>query len=90
MDTNEPEWGSIRDRVWGAMLFYHFIWVVRECLKKAVAPEQRPNEGKETNSVYIWGKNIRGRRTDSVVALQLSGVRVLKTTQDASEAAEQG
>lgn len=84
MDTNESEWGSIG-------IVCEVLWNrVRECLTKAVAPEQRPNEGKETNCVYVWAKNIHGRRTDSVVALQQSGVCVLKTTQDASEAAEQG
>lgn len=63
--------------------------MVREYLTKAVTPEQRPNEGKETNSVCVSGKNILGRRTDNVNALQESGACVLKTTQATSVVAEE-
>lgn len=45
---------------------------------KAVTPEQRPKEGKETNSVCISGKNTLGRGTDNVQALQQSGACVLE------------
>ena len=55
---------------------------------KAVTPEQRPKEGKETNSVCISGKNTLGRGTDNVQALQQSGACVLENHPGTSAVAE--